>query len=128
MKNNFILFFAMLVFAIEISTAQQVITLNSADAKKMLDAKTKVVLLDVRPATEVAQGHLANSINIDIYRYDAYLKIDKLDKKATYLVYCRSKNSSSMAVVYMSEHGFKHIYHLTDGFVGWSESNFPIVK
>jgi len=128
MKTKFFLSLILLLFAFGASNAQQIIKLNSVDAKKMIESKKSFVLLDVRTAGEVAQGHLANSINIDIHQEDAYRKIDKLDKNATYLVYCRTQNRSGIAVKYMAEHGFKSIYHLTEGFSGWSANNFPIVK
>lgn len=122
---SLIIFF---MFAMLGTYAQQVVSLNSAEAKKMLESKKKLVLLDVRTAAEVSQGRIANSTNIDVYQHDAYQKIDKLDKNETYVVYCRTKNRSGMVVKYMSDHGFKSVYQMMEGFAGWSANNFPIVK
>jgi rhodanese-related sulfurtransferase len=82
----------------------------------------------VRTPQEFAAGHLKGAQNIDFYNDDFYTRIDKLDKKITYLIYCRTSNRSGNAVKYMNENGFKNLYQMTDGFSGWALNNLPFVK
>lgn len=69
-------------------------------------------MVDVRTPAEFAAGHLEGATNIDIEANDFAMKIAKLDKNASYLVYCRSGNRSAQAKSKMSATGFTHV---TDG-------------
>jgi rhodanese-related sulfurtransferase len=77
------------------------------DIKKRLDAKNpNDVLLDVRTPSEFGDGHIQGAINLNIGGLDAILKIQKLDKSKTYILYCRSGGRSKMASMIMAQSGF----------------------
>ena len=94
----------------------------------MLQQNNKLIVLDVRTAEEFNAGHIIGAINIDIKQPDALSKIDKLDHNAKYIVHCRTNNRSEIAVNHMVESGFVSVYQMMDGFNGWSENGFPVVK
>mgnify|MGYP003335237867 FL=1 len=50
-----------------------------------------IQVLDVRTPAEFAEGHLANSLNIDFESGKFAEEIKKLDKSKSYAVYCRSE-------------------------------------
>ena len=63
-------------------------------------AKTQeagVVTLDVRTPGEFVSGHLVNALNIDVEGSQFNAEIGKLDKEATYAVYCRSGRRSQVS-------------------------------
>lgn len=63
------------------------------------------ILLDVRTAQEYAQGHIPESINIDLASLNQVL--EKIpDKKTPVFVYCRSGARSSRAVRKMKKAGY----------------------
>ena len=73
-----------------------------------LVADTNVVVLDVRTATEFAEGHLERAINIDYHQSDFVEKAKAtlpLDKKIA--VYCRSGRRSAGAAGKLGEDGYK---------------------
>lgn len=78
-----------------------------------------IVLLDVRTPAEFAQGHLQGAINIDFQSGYFAEEIAKLDKDATYAVYCRSGNRSGQAVKVMSDLGFTSLYDMDGGVIDW---------
>jgi phage shock protein E len=78
-----------------------------------------IVLLDVRTPAEFAQGHLQGAINIDFQSGYFAEEIAKLDKDATYAVYCRSGNRSGQAVKVMSDLGFTNLYDMDGGVIDW---------
>lgn len=127
MRKNVLLMLAMIMISIaamaQAPQAKQVVSTKVAD---LLKHNKKLVILDVRTPEEFAQGHVKNAININIRDADALAKIDKLDHKATYLVYCRSKNRSGMAVTHMLEKGFANVYHMTDGITGWTQNGLSL--
>lgn len=94
----------------------------TADSVKIILAKEKGwVVLDVRTPEEFSQGHVPGAININVHEEDAYNRIGKLDKDAKYIVYCRTRNRSNQAADYMIKNGFKTVYQMTDGIVGWNK-------
>lgn len=93
-------------------------------------AKTQesgVITLDVRTPGEFVAGHLVNAINIDVEGMNFESEINKLDKKATYAVYCRSGRRSLVAVERMKEAGFTNLVNLNAGIQEWVAAGLPLV-
>lgn len=74
-----------------------------------------VQVIDVRTSAEFTQGHLQNAINIDVESGVFDQEITKLDKTASYAIYCRSGRRSAIAASKMSEAGFTTIFNLQNG-------------
>lgn len=89
-------------------------------------AEPGVVVLDVRTPGEFAQGHLANAINVDFQSGYFEEEIAKLDKNATYAVYCRSGNRSGQAVKVMEDLGFTDMYDMNGGVIDWAAAGKPL--
>lgn len=128
MKPRFLLPALILMLVSISSLSAQKTQLNSPEIKKILKTNKTIVVLDVRTPEEFAAGHLKDAKNIDVRQPDFNSKIDKLDKKATYLVYCRTNHRSGIATDYMVQKGFKTVYQMMDGFPGWAANNFPYEK
>ena len=89
-------------------------------------ADTNVVVLDVRTASEFAEGHLERAINIDYHQNDFVEKAKAnlpLDKKIA--VYCRSGRRSAGAAGKLAEEGYK-LVNLKGGIIAWKEANMPV--
>jgi rhodanese-related sulfurtransferase len=54
-------------------------------------------------------------------------EIEKLDKEATYAVYCRSGRRSAIAVQTMKDAGFKNLFNMNAGTEEWSAAGLPLV-
>ena len=93
-----------------------------------LVADTNVVVLDVRTASEFAEGHLERAINIDYHQSDFVEKAKAtlpLDKKIA--VYCRSGRRSAGAAARLGEEGYK-LVNLKGGIIAWKEAGMPVSK
>ena len=129
MKTKHLMFtLLIMIVSVGMMSAQTVKQLNSPEVSQLLKKSPKIVVLDVRTAEEFALGHLKGAKNIDIRQPDFYSKVDKLNKKATYLLYCRTNRRSTSAVEYMTQKGFQHLYQMMDGFPGWAANNLPYEK
>ncbi|MDD4992576.1 MAG: rhodanese-like domain-containing protein [Paludibacter sp.] len=128
MKLKFLLPTLILVLASFGNVSAQRTELNSPEVKEVLKKNKAIVILDVRTPEEFAAGHLKGAQNIDIRQQDAYSKLEKLNPKTTYLVYCRTNHRSGLAVDYMMQKGFKNVYQMMDGFPGWAANNFAYEK
>ena len=91
-----------------------------------LAADTNVVVLDVRTASEFAEGHLERAINIDYQQSDFVEKAKStlpMDKKIA--VYCRSGRRSAGAAGKLSYEGYK-LVNLKGGIIAWKAANMPV--
>lgn len=85
-----------------------------------------IVVLDVRTAEEFAAGHVPGAVNLDVTAPDFAEKAALLEKDRRYLVHCASGGRSRRAVPILQEQGISRIFHLTDGFAGWTEAGGPV--
>ena len=110
---------------------QMVKTINSSESAEMIKKNLNnknFVILDVRTPSEYTDGHLANATNIDFNATDFAVKVGKLDKSKTYLVYCRAGHRSASAAEIMKTQAFQTIYNLDGGITQWTTDKNPVVK
>lgn len=101
--------------------------LGAADFQKKTQ-ENGVIVLDVRSAGEFYSGHIQNAINIDVEGMTFDGDIAKLDKSATYAVYCHSGRRSGIAVGKMKDAGFTSLYNLDGGIQVWQAAGLPLVN
>jgi phage shock protein E len=92
------------------------------------DSKLNLYLIDVRTPAEFTSGHIAKAVNIDYESTDFGQNIDKLDKEAYYIVYCRTGARSAAASQIMLKQGFNHIINMTGGITDWINEGLDNVK
>lgn len=86
----------------------------------------KPLVLDVRTPREYAAGHLKGSTLIPVQELQRRIQELKDYKEKDILVYCRSGNRSTVASNILIDAGFKQIYNLRSGILGWSKAGYPI--
>ena len=86
-----------------------------------------VVELDIRTPKEYASGHIEGAVMVDYYAPDFVARPKALDRKKTYLIYCRSGNRTGRSLTIFQKLGFSRVYHLETGLVGWVKADFPLV-
>ena len=91
-------------------TASQLDSLSKAET---------IAYLDVRTPGEVAEGKIPGTKVINVMAPDFAEQVSKLDKNATWVVYCRSGNRSATACNIMAEQGFTKLYNLMGGYGAW---------
>ena len=128
MKTQIVLLLLSFFSSVISLNAKSKMDVNSKEVSLMLQKDTKLIVLDVRTVEEFRDGHIKGALNIDIRQPDALAKIDKLDHNANYIVHCRTNHRSKIAVDHMIQSGFKSIYQMMDGFMGWSQNSLPIEK
>lgn len=101
--------------------------LGAADFQKKA-SEAGVVVLDVRSSGEFITGHIANALNIDVEGMTFDGDISKLDKAATYAVYCHSGRRSVIAVGKMKDAGFTNLFNLTNGIQEWQSAGLLLVN
>jgi rhodanese-related sulfurtransferase len=131
MKNTFVLLVLLFLFGTK-SFAQTAVNdsiqvLSITQFEKMA-AKKKSKIIDVRTPEEVAEGHLANASTLNFLNPDFASQAATLNKKGTYLLYCRSGSRTRKAADAMQKMGFKHVYMLEGGITAWKEAGKKVEK
>ncbi|MEB2774496.1 rhodanese-like domain-containing protein [Algoriphagus sp. D3-2-R+10] len=130
LQKILILTFAIILVSTVFTQAQssKVIALSVAEFEELAKNKGAVRILDVRTPEEMAEGHLLGVTNVDYKNNNFKSEIAKLDKKRTYLLYCKTGVRSGDAASVMKAAGFTHIYSLDGGIEAWQEAGKPIEK
>lgn len=97
------------------------LNLSASEFWQKIQSDDSFVIIDVRTPQEFSEGHIPNSVLIDIYSQTFQSKILELDKSKNYYIYCRSGNRSYHAGVFMLAEGFKSVQHLKEGIISWTE-------
>lgn len=102
--------------------------ISVAEFEALMKNKGAVRVLDVRTPAEVAEGHLPGAVNIDYTNENFKSELAKLDKKRTYLIYCKAGVRSDNAASIMKAAGFTHLFTLNGGIEAWQEAGKAIEK
>jgi rhodanese-related sulfurtransferase/DNA-binding transcriptional ArsR family regulator len=85
----------------------------------------KVVIMDTRPASEYAAGHIAGAISVPVD--DLHRRLKELTKGKEYVAYCRGPYCvyADRAVEILRAHG-RRARRLFDGFPEWRSAGLPV--
>lgn len=100
----------------------------SKQASALLKKYRNLVILDIRTPKEFKAGHLKEARNLNYYAADFEAKIDALDRTKTYLVHCASGGRSGKAMKLFKQKKFAAVYHMKDGYKGWTAAKLPTVQ
>jgi thioredoxin len=103
-------------------------TLEAPEFNQLLGQTKDAFVLDVRTEQEFAGGYIKDAVNINYNSEEFATRIAKLDKSKPYFVYCLAGGRSASAAKYMRSNGFKQVYDLKGGLLGWQANNLPLVS
>ncbi len=87
--------------------------------KSTLKESIKPFILDVRSQHEFKEEKIMNAYNINLIDPEFKTKINNLDKKRPYFVYCQSGMRSRKACKILTDNNFKDVYNLKGGLKQW---------
>lgn len=86
------------------------------------------LILDVRTPNEYHSGHIKNAKLIPLHQIEDRLSEIDNHKDKPVLVYCRSGNRSTVASEILIRNGFKKLYNLRQGIIGWQRAEKELKK
>ena len=120
-KFFFLFFFFFLSCVYSPNNADKMINLSETEWVKLHDESEESVIIDVRTDDEFSTGYIEGAVNIDFYMGSKFIsEIDKLDKSKSYFIYCKSGARSGQTCELMKQKGFKKVYNLEGGILGWT--------
>jgi rhodanese-related sulfurtransferase len=100
--------------------------ISSREARSLLEKNRNIFLLDVRTPQENSQARLPGTVLIPISELER--RINEVPKNRTILVYCAVGSRSKLAAEFLTRNGYKVVYNMTDGIVGWYRNGFPLQR
>ena len=97
---------------------------SSGEVLAMLAKGSKVYLLDVRTPDEYRQAHLRGAVLLPLN--DLQLRYYEIPRDKTIVVYCAVGSRSGVAANFLANKGYKTVYNMADGIVGWYRSGYPL--
>jgi len=90
--------------------------LSPSLARKFLQEE-QAIIIDVRTKEEFEDKHVPLAVNINVSSPDFIEKIQKLDVKQAYLLYCHMGVRSAKAALIMEEIGFKKVFNVAGDII-----------
>jgi len=122
--------FSLFTVVVYLTTACQSLVTTTLEAdlfEKTLKQTPNPQLVDVRTYSEYAEGHLSESILMDIRKPSFDSLVCQLDRNRPVFVYCRLGRRSLEAARVLEKNKFKLIYNLDGGIVAWEEKGKTVV-
>ncbi len=103
-------------------------TIKEIDASKfaqwLSDASHKLRVIDVRQMQEIAGGTVPRAEAMPLHLLPA--RVSELSPQEKLVVVCRSGARSAQACMFLQQQGFKEVYNLSGGMMGWIGGGFPV--
>lgn len=85
-----------------------------------------VVLVDVREPWEYAQGHIPGARLMSLGEFSA--RLTELNPEQPVAVVCATGSRSQSAAALLGQKGFKTVYNVTGGTMGWMQRRLPLER
>lgn len=108
-------------------SASGVANLTPTEAVLLMN-RSNAMVVDVREATEYAQGHIADAKHIPLAQLGERLKELTRYKDKPVLLHCQGGVRSAKACDLLAKNGFTKLYNLQGGINAWQQAKLPVVK
>jgi len=106
--------------------AAQPKNIGSVQVKALLAKEKKILILDVRTPEEFRQARLHGALLIPLGELER--RVQEVPRDRPILVYCSVGARSATAAGLLSARGYREVYQMSDGLVGWYNNGFPIER
>ncbi len=120
-----------IILAVLVTTAVTVLSasyrnISSNDARRLIEQKKNIFLLDVRTPDEFRQARMKGSILVPINEIER--RIAEVPKNRPVLVFCAVGSRSNLVAGFLASKGYGEVYNMQDGLIGWSRNGFPVER
>jgi sulfur-carrier protein adenylyltransferase/sulfurtransferase len=99
--------------------------LDVTQARELLDAPDRPLLLDVRELDEWTEGRIPGAIHIPRGNLESRIEQAAPDHSRPILVYCGAGNRSAFAAKSLEDLGYENVVSLRGGYTDWKRSGLP---
>lgn len=131
MKPAYLLLITLICLSgIEVQAQRQYHNITVQQADSLIKARTDTsnfIVIDIRTPGEYQKGHLENVVLYNYLSRKGKRKILRLDKKKSYLIYCRSGGRSAALLKKMEKRRFHEVYNMLGGIKAWTKEDYPLI-
>lgn len=98
--------------------------ITATDMQKITKQTPDTYILDVRTLGEYTQKRIKGARLIPIDQLQR--RINEIPKNRPVIVYCEVGERSALVGRYLDQIGFKSVYNLSQGIMGWQVRGYPI--
>ena len=109
------------------STEKKVLDISAVDFSSKIITNPGIIL-DVRTANEINNGHIENASFLDFYDENFNEKAAWINKELPVYVYCHAGGRSKKAAEILIDLGQKEVYNITGGFREWNDNGFKVIN
>jgi rhodanese-related sulfurtransferase len=102
-------------------------SVTPSDAVQLINRRNAAII-DVRPATEFAKGHLPAARNFDFAELQAKIGQIAKNKSNPVLLVCQTGQQSQKASQALTDGGYAEVHVLQGGVDAWQKAGMPVVK
>jgi rhodanese-related sulfurtransferase len=99
-------------------------TVSPEEAKKMIEKRKDLLVIDVRGQDELQEGYIAGSILMPLW--DIIKGTQRPPKDKPILLICAVGGRSLALGQLMSRNGWNEVYNLKGGISAWKEAKLPL--
>jgi molybdopterin/thiamine biosynthesis adenylyltransferase/rhodanese-related sulfurtransferase len=99
--------------------------LSLEELKRRLDAREKMILLDVREKDEWRAGYIPGAVSIPRGFLEIQAEQKLPDKTARIVAYCAGGTRSALAAATLQDLGYSNVETANPGFVRWKDLGYP---
>jgi rhodanese-related sulfurtransferase len=101
--------------------------LSAAEATQLINRRNAVVV-DLRPATDYATGHLPSARHVEPAELQAKIGQIAKNKAHPLLLVCQNGLQSNKASRIVRDAGYTDVHVLQGGLTAWQQAGMPVVK
>ncbi|MBI1813928.1 MAG: sulfurtransferase [Deltaproteobacteria bacterium] len=109
-------------------TKQRIREVTITDVRAMLDRDEPFHLVDVREASEWANGHLPRAQHLCKGIIERDIEAAITDHAAPIVLYCGGGFRSALAADNLQKMGYTNVVSMDGGWRGWTEAGLPVTK
>jgi len=99
--------------------------ISQQELLQRIEAKSDMLILDVRTPGEFSDGHIPGAFHIDHREIESRVKEIEPFRHKPIIVYCYSGMRAGMVESYLIEQGFTQVKHLDGDWSAWDSKNLP---
>jgi rhodanese-related sulfurtransferase len=132
MKNfRLVAAFALVMFSPAVlpaghGTEDDVVTITAEQVKAFLDAREKIILIDLRPAKDFQKTRLPGARSLPMQELDK--RFHEIPKSGRVVLYCDCPQSQIIEQAYqlLKDYGYRNTAVMADVFQEWLSRKYPV--
>jgi molybdopterin/thiamine biosynthesis adenylyltransferase/rhodanese-related sulfurtransferase len=100
--------------------------ITALDLNNRLSRESDLVVVDVRTATEVAEGYIRGAIHLPLHELETRARTVLANPNAPIILYCAHGIRSAQALLLLKQLGYEQLLHLQLGIAHWQALGLPV--